>query len=141
MKRFLAIFCILMLLPLYCFAAPSPTVGYKRYITISPDLMYIKLDLKSEEWARVLEKLQPIIKENEGYGILDPLKVCFDKQYKQVEWNFDLKIPNINEVFMVLVADKVTKYDVKVTSESTFITDLSDVSYGIYYVIFFVKGA
>ena len=142
MKRFLIIFCILMLLPLYCFAAPSPTTGYsRRNVTITPDLMYIKLDLNSEEWTRVLEQIQPIIDENEDFTMLDPLKVCFDKQYKRIEWDFAQKLDNQNEAFMLVIGDKVTKYDVQITSDNTFVTDVSDVGYGIYYIIFFVKGA
>jgi len=142
MKRFIAIFCILMLLPLYCFAASSPTTGYtRRNVIITPDLMYIKLDLSSVEWERVLEQIQPIIEKNEDFTMLDPIKVCIDKSYRQIEWDFAQEISKDSEAFMLIVGDKVVKHDVKVTADGTFLTDFSDVKYGIYYMIFFVKGA
>lgn len=136
MKRFIAILMVLLMIPLYCFAANSPTI----YNTVSchPKMMFFFAD-QTVGWQDVLPRLQEF--ENKDYILLEALTLYVDKKYKNVEWELAIPIKERHEPIVYLISEEeVRQLEVQITDEGTLITNFTDVIPGIYYICFYVKG-
>ena len=139
MKKFLIALCILvMLLPTFCFAAPSPTV--KSKITSFPELMFVFAE-KTDEWKDILPRLKTI--DTINYILLEALKVDIDKPYQKVEWTLSKPITSEDEPFILIIdSEAIVKQEISTTSDGNVITDFTDLETGIYYILFYIrKGA
>lgn len=138
MKRFIAILCVLVLIPLYCFAANSPTLH--KTISMKPKLTYFFAD-KTVGWTDVLQRLEEY-RETDGYIMLDAFSVFLDKKYKKVTWSLSIPLTEKDAPFVLLIDDEnIIKREVKVTDNGKLIIDFSDLSLGFYYICFYIKGA
>ena len=141
MKKFLIVLCILMLLMNTAFAANSPTVAIKS-ISSLPKLMFVRVDTVLSEWSQVEPQLEILNKEFPEHTLLEAIKVCIDKKYKNVEWTLPINITPEHEPFVAIVnGNEVTIQEVPTFNDGTIITDLSELELGIYYICFYIKGA
>ena len=65
MKKFFAILCVLLMLPVMCFAtSPSPTG--KKMVSCSPELEFVYAE-ETKLWVETVKRIEGISAENEGY--------------------------------------------------------------------------
>ena len=141
MKKFLIILCVLMLITSTAFAANSPTLARKSIRSL-PELMFVRVDTVQAEWNRIEPQLQLLSEEFPEHELLEAIKVCIDKKYKQVEWTLSIDITPEHEPFIAIVHDnEVIIQEVPTFNDGTIITDFSELELGIYYICFYIKGA
>ena len=139
MKKFLAILCILILIPVYVFAANSPT--FKKTISCKPQVEF-ELAEEIEGWPEILKRLEDVKNETEGYVLLEALQVTLDQKYEKIEWTLPLEITTEHEPFVLIIdSEAIVKQEIPTTEEGNVITDFIDYEPGVYYVCFYIKGA
>ena len=139
MKKFLAILCILILIPVCVFAANSPT--FKKTISCKPQVEF-ELAEETEGWPEILKRLEDVKDETEGYVLLEALQVTLDQKYEKIEWTLPLEITTEHEPFVLIIdSEAIVKQEIPTTEEGNVITDFTDYEPGVYYVCFYIKGA
>lgn len=140
MKRFIAILCALMLVPMYVFAAGSPTI--KKEISCDPAIEFELAD-QTEEWPEILKRLDEVEdEETEGYILLEALKITLDKKYEKIKWTFPIQIMTEHEPFVLIIdSEAIVKQEIPTTEKGNVITDFTDYEPGVYYICFYIKGA
>lgn len=139
MKKFLAILCVLILIPLYVFATNSPTL--KKTISCKPEIAFEIAD-QMETWPEVLKRLDEIKDETEGYMLLEALCITLDQKYEKIEWTLPLEIITEHEPFVFIIdSEAIVKQEIPTTENGNVITDFTDYEPGIYYICFYIKGA
>lgn len=140
MKKFIALLLILLMIPVYTFAAKSPTP--EKFLPISnPELMYILAE-KTDGWADVLKRLDKIKDETEGYILIEALNIGLDRKYQQVEWKLSIPILTEHEPFVLIIdSEAIVKQEIPTTNDGNVIVDFTDYEPGIYYICFYIKGA
>lgn len=139
MKKFIAILCLLVLIvPTFAFAAKSPTVGRIRPIS-TPDIMFVYAD-SQPEWNDILERIDLMQDELEGFTMIEALQICLDKQYKEVTWQLTVPFTSEYEPFMLMInSEAIEKRDISVDCDGMLVTDFSEFDPGIYILCFYVK--
>lgn len=141
MKKFIAIFCVLILFTNIAYAASSPTL-VRKSISSAPALMFVRVDTIQAEWNRIEPQLKLLIEEFPDHTLLEAIKVCIDKKYKWVEWTLPIELTAEHEPFIAIINEnEVTLQEVPVFSDGTIVSDFSELELGIYYICFYIKGA
>ena len=137
MKKFLIILCVLMMIPLYSFAAQSPTLH--KTVRSYPELMFVFAE-KTEEWPEIMKRIEDV--DTEGFILAEALQVCLDKRYGQVEWTLPIEILSEHEPFVLIIdSEAIVKQEIPTTYDGHVVTDFTDYEPGIYYICFYIKGA
>ena len=137
MKKFLIILCVLVMIPLYSFAAKSPIV--QKTVICDPELMYVFAE-KTKNWHNVLKRLETV--DTEGFILLEAVQVCLDKKCGKIEWTLPIKITSEHEPFVLIIdSEAIVKQEVPTTTDGHVIIDFTDYEPNIYYVCFYIKGA
>jgi hypothetical protein len=139
MKKFFILLCVLMILPIYAFAANSPTA--KTTISCNPSIEFAFAE-QTEEWPELLKRIEDIKDETEGFILLEALQITLDKEYEKIEWKLPIEIRVEHEPFILIIdSEAIVKQEVSTTEDGNIITDFTDYEPGIYYVCFYTKGA
>lgn len=137
MKRFIAILLVLLMLPLYCFAAGSPTLETK--IKSNPPLKFVLAE-KTDEWSNILERIEEL--NIKSYIMIDALYVCLDKEYGEIEWTLLPIIKEEDEPFVLIIdSEAIISQEVCVTNDGAVIVDFTDYEPNNYFICFYIKGA
>lgn len=138
MKKFFIILCIIMMLPLYAFAAsPSPTI--KSTVRCEPKLTFMLAD-QTTRWENVLERLDKI-ELDENYYMLEAVLMFYDKPYKELTWYLPIKVTSEHEPFIrIITDDAIEEQEVSVTENGAIVMDMTEYKPGVYYVCFYIKG-
>lgn len=127
MKKFFIILCVLLLIPLAAFAAPSPTLKTKS-IWCEP-----VMDFEIQEDFPELEL--------EDYTLLEVLYVVVDKPYEQVIWHLLVEIQPEDDIQVAIVGDTEPVFQqAKVTEDCGIIVDFTDYEPNAYLLYFFKKN-
>lgn len=138
MKKFLAILFVLMMIPLYTFAANSPT-AYKM-VTSDPKITQIPAD-QTAGWDDILERLKDVEDETNGYIMIDAFAIMVDKQYKNVEWQLSIPVITEHEPFALIIdSEAIVKQEISTTEDGKVVVDFSEVDIGMYYICFYIKA-
>lgn len=140
MKKFLAILCIIMLLPIYAFAAGSPTGA--KLITSNPKINFILAEKTEDNWNTILSRLEDATDETKGYILLDALFVFINEPHEKVEWSLSIPVTTEHEPFILIIdSEAIVKQETSITEDGKVITDFTDYEPGVYYILFYIKGA
>lgn len=138
MKKFIAILMVLLMIPLYCFAANSPTI--EKVVTCNPAIQFAFAE-KTAGWETLLARLEDIKEETDGYILLEALEVTLDKEYEKVEWNLPIEILTEHEPFALIVdPEAIVKQELSTTETGGVIVDFTEYEPGVYYICFYIKA-
>ena len=134
MKRFIAILMVLLMIPLYCFAANSPTV--EKMIFTEATLRFMLAE-KTEEWPHILERIKELkLKDCE---MVDALYICLDKEYELVEWNLMQVFSKEDKPFVLIInSEAIVSQEVSVTDDGAVIVDFTDFDPNNYFICFYI---
>lgn len=140
MKKIFVILCVLLMLPVMCFAAsPSPTG--KKIVSCSPELEFMRAE-ETELWEETVKRIEGISDETEGYILLEAVYVTLDKSYEKIEWTLPIEITSEHEPFVLIIdSEAIVKQEVPTTENGNVIVDFTDYEPGTYYICFYIKGA
>ena len=137
MKKFIALICILMLIPIYSFAAVE-SVTFARKITSKPEIAF-EFAEETEEWPELLERIAAI-EGMEDYTLLDAFKITLDEPQNFVIWNLLTEIKMEHQpVVLLLKDDEVIKLKVYLTNTGSIVVNFADYELGTYYILFYIK--
>jgi len=140
MKKIFIILCILLMLPVMCFATTSSPTSQKM-VSCSPELEFVRAE-ETELWKETVKRIESISDETEGYILLEALYVTLDKSYEKVEWILPIKITSEYEPFVLIIdSEAIIKQEVPTTKNGNIIIDFTDYEPGTYYICFYIKGA
>ena len=139
MKKFLIILCVLVMIPLYSFAANSPTI--EATISCKP-IIEFKLADQLDEWPEILKRLEQVTDETEGFILFEAVKVFLDKKYETIEWMLPIKVTTEHEPFVLIIdSEAIVKQEISITENGNVIVDCTEYESGTYYICFYIKGA
>ena len=140
MKKIFAILCVLLMLPIMCFAAnPSPTG--KTTVSCSPELEFTFAD-DNELWGNIIKRIEDISDEVKDYVLLEALCITLGQPYEKVEWTLPIEITSEHEPFVLIInSEAIVKQEVPTTENGNIIIDFTDYEPGTYYICFYIKGA
>lgn len=140
MKKLIAILCILILLPVYAFAVDSPTSD--KLVSSKPWVSFVLAEKTEHNWLDILTRLEKIPDEIEDYVLLEAIFACINSRYEEVEWRLPIPITTEHEPFVLIIdSEAIVKQEVSITEDGNVITDFTDFEPGVYYILFYIKGA
>ena len=139
MKRFFIILCVLALLPITAFSAPSPTV--KKMIHCVPEIPF-EMAEDTEGWLDLFEWLFSVRSLTKGYSLLDAVYITLDKEYEKINWYLTLPVTTEHEPFVFIIdGTDLYKQEVSISEDGAVIVDFTDFTPQNYYLCFYVKDA
>jgi hypothetical protein len=140
MRKFIAILCVLVLLPLCAFAAGSPTGA--KIITSKPKVNFILAEKTEDNWQDIIARLDEVKDETEGYVLLDALFIFINNSHEKVEWQLSIPITLKHEPFALMIdSEAIVRQEVEITKDGKVIIDFTNYETGVYYLLFYIKGA
>lgn len=139
MKKFISILCVLIMLPLFAFAAPSPTP--KKMIYSIPEIPF-EMAEDTEGWPALYQWLYSIKDLTQHYYVLDAIYVMLDKEYEKVQWYLTCAIKESQKPFVCIIdSEAIMIQPLEVAEDGSVVMNFTDYEVNNYYLCFFIKDA